>query len=97
MIPSTTIYAKKYQKIISYLQFLNCYHLLLFTSLLPPQNYVMFTINILSFHIILFTIMTSQEAENSKLYRLVCKLGTINERPDKMNKTQSTWADTGDR
>jgi len=38
-----------------------------------------------------------KEAENSKLYRLVCKLGTINERPDKMNKTQSTWADTGDR
>lgn len=37
----------------------------------------------------------SKELDNSRLFRLLCKLGSINERPE--HKMDTQWAETGDR
>lgn len=37
----------------------------------------------------------SKEVQNGRLFRLMVKLATINERPD--FNLESTWAETGDR
>jgi len=37
----------------------------------------------------------SQEVENGRLFKLLCKLGTINERPE--YNMDAAWSETGDR